>query len=63
MKTKRFDVYTDTGDYYSFVEIPLAALQNGWEQPRYVVVDGVICEGDGKGKFIRKESDESLRRH
>lgn len=55
---KRFNVYNENGEYYSYVEIPLTALQNGWEQPRYVVVDGVICEGDGKGSFIRPSNKE-----
>jgi hypothetical protein len=52
MKTKQFEVYTEDGDYYGFVEIPLTA-----PQPEYVVVDGVICEGDGNGIFIRKEPE------
>lgn len=53
MPIKSFEVLTESGFVYSLVDIPLQALQDG-EQPRYVSVDDVICESDGKGHFIRR---------
>ncbi len=53
---KRFEVFDPSGKPYGFVKIPKTALQNGWEQPKYVVLDEIICTADGKGGFTRDEN-------
>jgi hypothetical protein len=49
MPTKRFEVYTEFGDYYTYVDIPEIALDDG-KPPSHIVVNGSTCEWGGPAR-------------